>query len=290
MSDSKGFAFLHDGTIFYSPNSTRRVIVPPRTDTAVYQFTRKNARLDRFQQPQWWSEPYGFLAFIPLLPSFDGAAFSCLREILAYVRPSIDGKFVLSPEKVAQWKDLEDLIFFICCLLKNEKKFMFGASLTPIAPSYLGYSIPSNDLRAARLRITAARDWFVVLLGHLSFLLRHFEHDQNLNIPNPDSNWPSIPRWFIYLESRGVPQSWLCSLRTSTVCDFSSSCPRVGLFLDFLEDCKGRQPLVKWYTFLNIPVWYPWTAKHEKAVKQRRELEYLQPPAEVLQVATTFVI
>ena len=47
---------------------------------------------------------------------------------------------------------------------------------------------------------------------------------------------------------------------------------------------------MKWYTFLNIPVWYPWTAKHEKAVKQRRELEYLQPPAEVLQVAATLVI
>ena len=68
MNDSKGFAFLHDGTIYYSPNSTRRVFVPSRTDTSIYQFTRKNARLDRFQQPQWWSEPYGFLAFLPLIP------------------------------------------------------------------------------------------------------------------------------------------------------------------------------------------------------------------------------
>ena len=87
MGDSNGFAFLHDGTIYYSPNSTRRVLVPTRTDTAVYQFTRKNARLHRFQQPQWWTEAYAFLVFVPLITNFDGGAFGCLREILAYVGP-----------------------------------------------------------------------------------------------------------------------------------------------------------------------------------------------------------
>ena len=112
MGYTQGFAFLQDGTIYYSPNSTRRVFVPPRTDTKIYQFTRKNARLDRFQHSQWWSEPYGFLAFVPLIPHFDGAAFGCLHEILAYIGPSINGESVLSPEKVAQWKYLEDLIFF----------------------------------------------------------------------------------------------------------------------------------------------------------------------------------
>jgi hypothetical protein len=288
MADSKGFAFLQDGTIYYSPNSTRRVLVPARTDTAVYQFTRKNARLDRFQQPQWWTEPYGFLAFVPLIPTFDGAAFGCLSEILAYIH-EYSGITVLSPEKVAQWKDLEDLIFLVCSLLKNEKKFMFGASMTPIAPSFLAYSNdPSNDPRLARLRITTVRDWFVILMGHLSFLLGHFEHDYNLNITNGLNI--DVPRWFSYLESHGIPQSWLCSLRASTVCDFSSRCPRVGVFLDFLEDHNGRQPQVKWFTFLNIPIWYPWTASHENAVKQRRQLEYLQPPAELLQVAATFII
>jgi hypothetical protein len=64
----------------------------------------------------------------------------------------------------------------------------------------------------------------------------------------------------------------------------------VGLFLDFLDNHGGRQPHVKWYTFLNVPVWYPWTASHKKAVKQKRELQYLQPPTELLQVAATFVI
>ena len=290
MVYSKGFAFLHDGIIYYSPNSTRRVVVPPRTDTAIYQFTRTNARLDRFHQPQWWTEPYGFLAFVPLIPNFDGAAFGCLRDILTHVCSSYEhiGMFVLSPEKVSQWMDLEDLLFLISSLLNNNKKFLLGASLTPIPPSYLGYRLPFDSPRNARLRVTTARDWFVILMGHLSFLLGHFEHDANLNISNGLNI--GIPRWFSYLESEGIPQSWLCSLRASTVCDFSSRCPRVGVFLDFLENHKGRQPEVKWYTFLNVPVWYPWTASHGKAVKERRELEYLQPPPELLQAAATIVI
>jgi hypothetical protein len=117
-------------------------------------------------------------------------------------------------------------------------------------------------------------------MGHLSFLLGHFEHDDNLHIPKDLSFGVPVPRWYSYLESHGIPQSWLCGLRSSTVCDFLNRCPRVGIFLGFLEDHKGRQPHVKWYTFLHIPVWYPWTAK----------LEYLQPPAELLQVAATFVV
>ena len=124
MGDPKGFAFLQDGTIYYSPNSTRRILLPAKPDTSIYQFTQKNARLDRFQQPQWWTEAYSFLSFVPLIPNFDGGAFGCLRDILPYICSSYEhtGKFILSPEKAAQRKDLEDLILLISSLLKNEKK------------------------------------------------------------------------------------------------------------------------------------------------------------------------
>ena len=125
-------------------------------------------------------------------------------------------------------------------------------------------------------------------MGQLSFLLGHFEHDDNLNLHNGLNI--GIPRWFTYLESKGIPQSWQSSLQGSTVCDFSSRCPRVGIFLDFLDDHKGRQPQVNWYTHLNIPVWYPWTTSHEKAVQEKPRFGHLQPPVELLQVAATFVV
>src|SRR5271156_2023901 len=100
----------------------------------------------------------------------------------------------------------------------------------------------------------------------------------------------AIPKWFHYLESKGISQFWLSSLEASTVCDFSSRCPRVGLFLDFLENEKDGQPSVQWYTSLNVPVWYTWTNPHQKAVNQRPELAYLRPPPELLQAATTITI
>src|SRR5271156_3065774 len=100
----------------------------------------------------------------------------------------------------------------------------------------------------------------------------------------------AIPKWFHYLESKGISQFWLSSLEASTVCDFSSRCPRVGLFLDFLENEKAGQHSVQWYTSLNVPVWYPWTNRHQKAVNQRPELAYLRPPPEVLQAVATMIV
>ena len=282
MDTSRCFAFLHDGVIYYSPNCDRHVIVPPRTDPNRYQFAKENARLDRFQHPQWWTRPYGYLAFVPLIPYFDGTIFGCLREIVAHVYPwEYDGKFALRPEKAAEWKDLEDLLLFVVALLKDNKKYLLGPSLNPVAPSCLGYHLPCNTLRAARLRVLTGRDWFVIWMGQLSFLLGHFE---GVHHTEP------IPQWFSYLESQGITQFWLSSLQASTVCDFSRNCPRVGVFLDFLENFKEGQPKVEWYTSLNVPVWYPWTAQHQKAVKEHPNLAYLQPPPEVLQAAASFII
>ncbi|KAF8817374.1 hypothetical protein BYT27DRAFT_7247266 [Phlegmacium glaucopus] len=118
-------------------------------------------------------------------------------------------------------------------------------------------------------------------MAQLLFLLAYFEHD-NVNV--------EIPKWFAYLKSKGISQSWLSSLQASTVCNFSRYCPRVGIFVDFLENQKDGQPQVKWYTSLNVPVWYPWTDRHQKAVRERPQLAYLQPPAELLQAAATIII
>jgi hypothetical protein len=79
VDHSRGRAFIHDGVIFYSPNCTRQVPIPVRYDGAgPYRFEQSNAYLDRFQMPEWWTTPYGFLSFVALLPSFNGAAFGCL--------------------------------------------------------------------------------------------------------------------------------------------------------------------------------------------------------------------
>src|SRR5271155_4291275 len=130
--DPNGLAFLHNGTIFYSPNSNRHVAIPDPVDPGRYQFSENNARLDRFQHPQWWTRPYGFLAFVPLIPRFDGTVFGCLRDITAHICPcEHGGKFSLRPEKAAQWRDLEDLLILVTSLLKKNMHFLFGPFFSP---------------------------------------------------------------------------------------------------------------------------------------------------------------
>src|SRR5271155_5009042 len=49
--DPNGLDFLHNRTIFYSPNSNQHVAIPDPVDPGGYQFSENNARLDRFQHP-----------------------------------------------------------------------------------------------------------------------------------------------------------------------------------------------------------------------------------------------
>src|SRR5277367_2128242 len=157
--DPNGLAFLHNGTIFYSPNSNRHVAVPDPVDPGRYQFSENNARLDRFQHPQWWTRPYGFLAFVPLIPRFDGTVFGCLRDITAHICPcEHNGKFSLRPEKAAQWRDLEDLLILVTSLLKQNTHFLFGPSFSPAPfmpwiPPSSQYSLrcPSSSCHRTRL-------------------------------------------------------------------------------------------------------------------------------------------
>ena len=127
--------------IYYSSNCGRHVPVPPWTDPEHYQFRQENAQLNRFQHPQWWTMPYGYLDFVPLIPKFSGVVFECLRDIMPYnVCPSEEhvGRFVLRPEKAAQWQDLEDLLILVsaltflhspCCPSSNEKNTWLVCSL-----------------------------------------------------------------------------------------------------------------------------------------------------------------
>lgn len=142
---------------------------------------------------------YGFLAFVPLIPSFDGATFPV-------------------------WFFLDSNCPFI-----------------PWPPPFRNsMRCPSSSYNGTRL---------VCCLDGPAFI-----HPWTLR----------AREWSEHRIS--IAQSCLCSLQASTLCDFSSHCPRVGILLVFFEDRKD-QLQVKLYTSLSI-----------------------QPPSELLQVAATFVI
>ena len=139
IDHSRGRAFISEGVIFYSPNSTRQVMVPARRDNS-YRYHKRDAYLNRFQTPEWWTIPYGYLCCVPLLPSFNGAAFGCLRDILSTVEGTIyptHEEYFMSPRKATEWLNLETSLIQISSLLRQ--KFLVGAALNPIPPSLLGF-------------------------------------------------------------------------------------------------------------------------------------------------------
>ena len=280
IDHSGGRAFISEGVIFYSPNSTRQVMVPARRDNS-YRFHKRDAYLNRFQTPEWWTLPYGYLCCVPLLPSFNGAAFGCLRDILSTVEGTVYStheEYFMSSRKTTEWLNLETSLIQIAFLLRQ--KFLVGAALNPIPPSLLGFRERFRTRRYALSRFTASRDWFVIWMSLLSFTIAQIEftalkHD--------------IPGWFSYLVDENISQVWLNGIHQSGICNFSQSSLRVGVFINWLEKDDSR-PRLEFFCRMNIPVWYPWTTELGKLVASYPVLANLQPPPEQLQLATTFIM
>ena len=254
---------------FYSPNSPRRIIIPDRPGpSSRYRFHQKDALWERFHDPQWWTQEYCFLSFVPLRPSFEGDTFGSLREMLSFVvGPDSDNRFYLREDKAAEWTQLQDWLFYISALL--EQTIDTYPSLKPIPPSFLGFQKRFMSLRSARIRTTTSRDWFVIWMGLLSFKVA------------------AVSDWFGLLAEKDIPQIWLNDFGRSSVCNFSENCPRAGIILDWLNTDKNlKNPLVEWFTSHHVPVWYPWTRDHINACS-RPQFAYLRPPVEVIQMATT---
>jgi len=270
IDHSQGYAFLHNGEVFYSPNSSRRIIVPDRHGSSSrYRFHAKDALWERFHDPQWWTQEYCFLSFVPLRPSFEGDAFGSLRDILSFViGPDPDNHFYLREDKAAEWTQLQDSLFYISAIL--EQTIDTYPSLKPIPPLLLGFQQRFTSLCLARIRATISRDWFVIWMGLLSFKIA------------------AVSDWFGLLAEKDIPQIWLNDLGRSTVCNFSENCPRAGIILDWLNTDKNMEkPPVEWFTTHHVPVWYPWTRDHANACA-KPQFAYLRPSVELIQMATTF--
>jgi hypothetical protein len=269
IDHSQGHAFLHNGEVFYSPNSSRRIVIPDRPGpSSRYRFHQKDAFWERFHDPQWWTQEYCFLSFVPLRPSFEGDTFGSLRDILSFViGPDSDDRFHLREDKAAEWIQLQDWLFHISALL--EQSINVYPSLKPIPPSLIGFQKRFTSLRSARIRATTSRDWFVIWMGLLSFKIA------------------AVSDWFGMLAEKDIPQIWLNDFGRSTVCNFSENCPRAGIILDWLNTDKNlKKPPVEWFTSHHVPVWYPWTRDHINACS-KPQFAYLRPPVEVIQMATT---
>src|SRR5271170_229042 len=185
-----GSAFIADGVIYYSPNSARKVLVPVHYHGS-YRFYRTSAHIDRFRAPEWWTKAYGFLGFVPLLSSFYGVVFGCLREFVSLIEENFDHNEVvysMSSKHAAAWIELESNLIHVISLLRN--KYLLAPALTPPVPSFYGLKRTFRSARSARLSIAACRDWFIMWMGLLSFMISEIEFR---------SLKQEIPDWFTFL-------------------------------------------------------------------------------------------
>ncbi|CAA7265528.1 unnamed protein product [Cyclocybe aegerita] len=106
---------------------------------------------------------------------------------------------------------------------------------TPPKPSLFGFDRAHKTHGIARRLVAVARDWFVIWMGFLSYLIAQSR-------ANP-FNWPdckqkdwgqkgALPKWYVVLREEGFQEDWASGPLTSDVCDFSRRTPRAGIVVD----------------------------------------------------------
>jgi hypothetical protein len=288
---NNGRVFLQDGTIFYSPNCNRPAVIPPQNSHNPFRGTRLNSSM--FKQPIWWSEFWGWMSFIPLAPSFTSTPFSIFSWVprieqveVRFVLPSeLEGKetrFKMTPCDISLWKESEERVVEAA----RRIQLFFGISgAVPPTPSTFRYDHHHRSHPVAKRMISVSRDWFVVWMGFLSYLIS-VELNPNAHPPLP--KYP-LPDWYILLKKDGeYPDSWLDGLSSSTVCSFDLKTPRAGIVFRWVDE-DIRRPKIEWFYNHHVPLWFTWTSAEEQAIRSNHRLSYLEPPVEMVQQALTLL-
>lgn len=218
--------------------------------------------LKEVQQPRWWTPNFGWLAFIPLRPSFDGALFGCLARFPAQWDEH-DGRYQMPAYERERWRWLEKGLLDISSALNR----LYGlGALSPFLPNARGYTrdhaSPAFALKAA----TGARNCFSYWMGLLSY---QFARAKCLEDPH----------WHSFLQdSLKLPPMWSDCIHASDIGTYTQV-PRAGVFLYLSKkDIKAtRQPSVRWFVSHNIPVWYKWGPEEVERAKREPAFAALGP-------------
>jgi hypothetical protein len=274
---SNGQVLVLNGDLYYSPNCTRRVALPPPDvdqgrERNIFQY--REVILQHFHQPRWWTLPFGWISFIPLQPQFVGFPFDCLAHLPNRCEKIEKLGFALPQRLVNRWRTLDAALGKATGILIKQHEI---PAVRPFSPWAYGYSTAFRSHRIPLQQAAFSRDWFVVWMGLLSFLIAYTE-----SITYADAE--AVPNWLQLLADLDFNQAWLAGIHRSTVCSFSSETPRAGAFLH-LPPIDSRQPSVQWFCYYHIPVWYRWGPEQEKDMS----LSAIAPLREQLQMGTTFL-
>ncbi len=148
-------------------------------------------------------------------------------------------------------------------------------------PWGFGYNKSRKRPAAVMRSIHKSRDWFLVWIALLSYLIACAESTEAELEPY---TFLAKKNWAEYLMEQGVDRTVLDALISSFAFQFDLSIPRSGVFLR-IPPKDDSQPSVEWFCSFDIPVWYPWG---EEQAKNSR-LSSLAPENYELQLGTTTI-
>ncbi|KAH6902725.1 hypothetical protein BKA70DRAFT_1111995 [Coprinopsis sp. MPI-PUGE-AT-0042] len=181
------------------------------------------------------------------------------------------------------------------------RAFSQAPAVLPFTPRAWGYNRRYRSEAKARRRISNSRDWFLVWMGALSFIIAHARNPSDgsppARVPRPTTQESQKQLeeleyeredWDRYLYQYQHLQRFARELGSSLIADPKTRVPRAGLIVDVIHKDDRGQPSILWLLENNVPVWYPWNEAVAKYASQN-SLNYLAPPPHLIQgLQTTF--
>ena len=294
MDKSEGRVQILDGHLFFSPNCSRTIDYPPPLEDengCIYNIflpdnpptgRRNYFELDiaEYAVPRWWSLAFGWIAFLPLHPSFTGPIFEKLIMPGNHLRDFDEEtqRYSMSPGLRNKWLQVDQDLLDAIQIIRSH--YGTTAFVYPLQPSGFGFSKAHPRSGALHMSLRRSRDWFVVWMALLSFVIAHAESiyptlKDSVNLARTHWHDLILPHF---------NRQWLDALLASTVCSFSPYTPRAGVFLD-LSVYDSNRPLPEFYCQFHVPVWYCWTAE----MANQPKFAHLAPLLHQLQEGTTII-
>ena len=288
-----GKASIINGAIYYSPNCSRRVELPPNHEDFVY--IRKTDQVDvaDLHKPLWWSERTAYLAFLPLKPDYS-FPFTDLFNLTFRRKKEVA---ILDTPVLLNWKKLEN---FIAEIIEDMRGHYGFPKPEPVMTTVVSTGIIFKNAKEFHEKVTRLQGWFAIWMAHLSYAIAIASTmDELMSAADSDCAFEprryfrredEVPEWILRLCKHGKwDQAFISGLNTS-VARFTPDFDRVGAFLDtsFAPRADYNFP-IDFLLHFNVPVWYRWDAAWARDPKLHPRIARLAPPPEHLQIATIFI-
>ena len=177
-----------------------------------------------YMNPQWWSAPWGWMAFMPHEPDYKTPPFSELMKTPRCPRRIPESGWYEMPSYLRDsWSKLELNLTMATHLLQD---YYNVAVIRPLYPLGFGYKKAHSREGAAMRSIHKSKEWFTIWLGLFSYLIATAEAKEN---ELHDYEHLSKKGWADFLVEKGAERTWVESVINSGVFRFDADIRELGV-------------------------------------------------------------